>query len=97
MSLFACGRDRRQRIKLTFRTNGDPPEAELLQVCKIAQERSPVFDIVTNGVPVTAEVQEWRRRPGRGSRECRSQEPGIRSRNSEARIQEPGLILDSGF
>jgi len=46
-----------QSIKLTFKISGDAPEAELLRICEIAQERSPVFDMVTHGVPVTADVQ----------------------------------------
>jgi len=46
-----------ESIKLTFRIRGDAPEAKLLRICEIAQERSPVFDVVTHGVPVTADVQ----------------------------------------
>lgn len=44
-----------QGIRVKFKVEGDAIEAELDQLVKIAQERSPVFDVVTNGTPVTVE------------------------------------------
>ena len=44
-----------ERIRVTFKVKGDASEAELDDLVRIAQERSPVFDIVTNRVPVTVE------------------------------------------
>lgn len=41
-----------ERIRVTFRVKGDASEKDLDEIVRLAQERSPVFDIVTRGVPV---------------------------------------------
>jgi uncharacterized OsmC-like protein len=45
-----------ERIRVSFRVAGDAPEEKLRQVVARAQQRSAVFDMVTNGVPVTVDV-----------------------------------------
>jgi uncharacterized OsmC-like protein len=42
-----------ERIRVTFRVKGDATEEQLDELLGLAQKRSPVFDIVTRGVPVT--------------------------------------------
>lgn len=46
-----------QNIKAVFRIKSDAPREKLEQAMQMAQKYSPVFDIVTNKVPVTAELQ----------------------------------------
>jgi uncharacterized OsmC-like protein len=43
-------------IRVTFTVKGDAPEPKLREVVARAQQRSAVFDIVTNGVPVAVEM-----------------------------------------
>src|SRR3954466_12760044 len=45
-----------ERIGVSFRIMGDAPEEKLREVVARAQARSAVYDMVTNGVPVTVEV-----------------------------------------
>jgi uncharacterized OsmC-like protein len=45
-----------EQIRVSFRIEGDAPEEKLLEVASRAQQRSAVFDMVTNGVPVTMDV-----------------------------------------
>lgn len=45
-----------ERIRVFFRVEGDAPEEKLREVVARAQQRSAVFDMVTNGVPVTVDV-----------------------------------------
>jgi uncharacterized OsmC-like protein len=45
-----------ERIRVEFRVEGDAPDAKLREVVSRAQQRSAVFDMVTNGVPVALEV-----------------------------------------
>jgi uncharacterized OsmC-like protein len=45
------------RIKVTFSVKGDAPEEKLREVVKRAHQRSAVFDIVSNGVPVEVDVK----------------------------------------
>jgi uncharacterized OsmC-like protein len=45
-----------EHIRVTFRVKGDAPEEKLREVVARAQQRSAVFDMVTNGVPVTVDV-----------------------------------------
>jgi uncharacterized OsmC-like protein len=40
------------RIRVSFRIKGDAPDAKLQEIVERAQQRSAVFDMVTNGVPV---------------------------------------------
>jgi uncharacterized OsmC-like protein len=46
-----------RHIRVSFRVKGDAPEEKLREVVERAQQRSAVFDMVTNGVPVTVEVE----------------------------------------
>jgi uncharacterized OsmC-like protein len=43
-------------IRASFTVQGDAPEEKLREVVARAQQRSAVFDMVTNGVPVTVDV-----------------------------------------
>jgi len=43
-------------IRVTFKVKGDAPEEKLREVVARAQARSAVFDMVTNGVPVSVDV-----------------------------------------
>ncbi len=44
------------RISVSFRVTGEAPEEKLREVVSRAQQRSAVYDMVTNGVPVAVEV-----------------------------------------
>ncbi|MFL5874913.1 MAG: OsmC family protein [Solirubrobacteraceae bacterium] len=44
------------RIGVSFRVTGDAPEEKLREVVERASKRSAVYDMVTNGVPVTLDV-----------------------------------------
>ena len=45
-----------ENIEVTFKVKGDAPEEKLRELVDLAQKRSPVFDIVTNKVPVTVKL-----------------------------------------
>ena len=45
-----------ERIRVSFRVEGNAPEEKLREIVARAQQRSAVFDMVTNGVPVTVDV-----------------------------------------
>jgi uncharacterized OsmC-like protein len=45
-----------ERIKVRFKVKGDAPDEKLREVVERAQQRSAVFDMVTNGVPVKIDV-----------------------------------------
>jgi uncharacterized OsmC-like protein len=45
-----------EQIRVSFRVKGDAPEEKLREVVDRAQLRSAVFDMVTNGVPVSVDV-----------------------------------------
>jgi uncharacterized OsmC-like protein len=45
-----------EQIRVSFRVAGDAPEEKLREVVARAQQRSAVFDMVSNGVPVTVDV-----------------------------------------
>jgi uncharacterized OsmC-like protein len=45
-----------ERIRVSFRVEGNAPEEKLREIVERAQRRSAVFDMVTNGVPVTLDV-----------------------------------------
>ena len=47
-----------ERIGVSFRVTGNAPEEKLREVVERAQERSAVYDMVTNGVPVAVEVAD---------------------------------------
>jgi len=46
-----------EHIRVTFRIKADAPEEKLQELCQLAQRRSPVFDIVSNPVPVSVRLQ----------------------------------------
>jgi len=43
-------------IRVSFTVKGDAPEEKLREVVERAQQRSAVYDMVTNGLPVAVEV-----------------------------------------
>jgi uncharacterized OsmC-like protein len=45
-----------EQIHVSFRIKGDAPEEKLREIVARAEQRSAVFDMVTNGVPVTVDV-----------------------------------------
>jgi uncharacterized OsmC-like protein len=45
-------------IQISFKVKGDAPEEKLQELVELAQKRSPVFDIVTNKVPVTVRMEK---------------------------------------
>lgn len=45
-----------EQIRVSFSVKGDAPEEKLREIVARAQQRSAVFDMVTNGVPVTVDV-----------------------------------------
>lgn len=45
-----------ERIAIEMRVKADAPEETIRELCEIARARSPVFDIVTNRVPVALEL-----------------------------------------
>jgi uncharacterized OsmC-like protein len=45
-----------ENIRVTFKIKADAPDEKLEELCELAQKRSPVFDIVTNAVPVTVRL-----------------------------------------
>jgi uncharacterized OsmC-like protein len=45
-----------EHIRISFKVEGDAPEEKLREIVARAQQRSAVFDMVTNGVPVTVDV-----------------------------------------
>jgi uncharacterized OsmC-like protein len=45
-----------ERIGVSFRVTGNAPEEKLREVVERAKARSAVYDMVTNGVPVSVEV-----------------------------------------
>ena len=46
-----------EHIGVAFRVTGDAPEEKLREVVERARERSAVYDIVTNGVPIAMRVE----------------------------------------
>jgi uncharacterized OsmC-like protein len=47
-----------EQIRVTFSVKADAPEETVRELVELAQKRSPVFDIVTNGVPVSVALAE---------------------------------------
>ena len=45
-----------ERIRVSFRVSGDAPEEKLREIVARAQQRSAVFDMVNNGVPIAVET-----------------------------------------
>ena len=42
-------------VRVTFKVEGNASDEELDELVQVARERSPVFDVVTNGTPVSVE------------------------------------------
>jgi uncharacterized OsmC-like protein len=47
-----------QDVRVTFRIKADAPRETLEELCRVAQRRSPVFDIVSHPVPVTVRLAD---------------------------------------
>jgi len=45
-------------IRVSFNIKSDAPRAQLEELVRTAQDRSPVFDIVTHAVPVSVQLEE---------------------------------------
>jgi uncharacterized OsmC-like protein len=45
-----------ENIRVTFKIKADAPEEKLKELIELAQKRSPVFDVVTTGVPVNVQL-----------------------------------------
>ena len=45
-----------EQIRVSFDVEGDAPPEKLRELVERAQQRSAVFDMVTNGVPVAVDV-----------------------------------------
>ena len=45
------------RIDVTIRIKSDAPPEKLKELCRLAEKHSPVFDIVTNPVPVELKIE----------------------------------------
>ena len=45
-----------ENLNVTFKIKADAPEEKLRELVELAQRRSPVFDIVSNPVPVTVQL-----------------------------------------
>jgi uncharacterized OsmC-like protein len=46
-----------ENIRVTFKIKSDAPKEKLEELVKLAQKRSPVFDIVSNPVPVSVGLE----------------------------------------
>ena len=46
-----------QAIRVTFKLKADVPDAQLEEIVKLGMSYSPVFDSLTNGVPVTVKTE----------------------------------------
>ena len=47
-----------ESLRVTFRVKADAPEEKLRELVELAQRRSPVFDIITNPVPVEVQLKK---------------------------------------
>jgi uncharacterized OsmC-like protein len=50
-------------VRITFKIKADAPEEELEEICKLGPTYSPVFDIFTNPVPVSVQLQKREKTP----------------------------------
>jgi uncharacterized OsmC-like protein len=46
-----------QGIRVNFKIKADVPDEQLQELCKLGSAHSPVFDSLTNGVPVAVTAQ----------------------------------------
>jgi len=49
-----------ESIRVTFRVKADATDAQIAELVEVAQKRSPVFDVVTHGVPVSVRAEASR-------------------------------------
>jgi uncharacterized OsmC-like protein len=47
-----------ENIRVTFNVKADAPREKIEELVELAQKRSPVFDIVSNAVPVSVKLEE---------------------------------------
>ncbi len=47
-----------ENIHVTFKVKADAPKEHLEELIELAKKRSPVFDIVTNSVPVSVKLEQ---------------------------------------
>lgn len=45
-----------ENIRVTFKITADAPQEKLEELCRLAQKRSPVFDIISNPVPISVRL-----------------------------------------
>lgn len=45
-----------ERIRVSFKVKGDATEQQLAELVELAQQRSPVFDVLTNGVKIAVDI-----------------------------------------
>jgi uncharacterized OsmC-like protein len=57
LGLSDKGRNGYENIRVTFKIKADAPQETLEELCQLAQRRSPVFDIVSNPVPVSVRLE----------------------------------------
>ena len=46
-----------EKIRVTFKIDADAPDETLEELVMLAQQRSPVFDIISNPVPVAVRME----------------------------------------
>ena len=51
-------------IRVTFRIKADATVEAMQELCRLAQQHSPVYDMVTHVTPVTASVEAKQSKPG---------------------------------
>ena len=49
-----------EKIRVTLRVKGDATDEQLEELCRLAERRSPVLDIVSNPVPVEVKLERAR-------------------------------------
>lgn len=47
-----------ESLRVTFRVKADAPEEKIRELVELAQRRSPVFDIITNPVPIEVRLKK---------------------------------------
>lgn len=47
-----------EKIDVAFRIKADAPDEKLQELVKLAQKRSPVFDIISNPTPVHVHLEK---------------------------------------
>jgi uncharacterized OsmC-like protein len=57
LGLSECVPNGFENVRVTFRIKANVPPEELKELCQLAKKRSPVFDMLTHGVPVTVQLE----------------------------------------